>query len=979
MDTDTNTDTTTSTSTPAAAIATQNSNLLRIQTIENNLDTLSQQLVTKYTDYRALVQKSLLVEASTTTEYHESMGQLMRNLFRALNIPIGHPYSSESLYSRAQSRINASSRRIFDGILRDSLSVEILGKGMVQLGPSADPCNLHCRCNHSSGCKEKTLQKTLTPREIYYTLCPKHTKSITCACTSTSCCQGPKHPIFRNKYDDIDVWVRLVINRGLSICTSCDTKCARVCAKLSCENNRWNTKTKLCKAHHILRTTQKYEPIACTGGNHTISPTTSTHPWATVVQDYFRNREPGNRHAYTCYSCRCKANTQLNSFNDVSLKHGVDSQEQDEQDKSDDELADQLDAIVYSALGALGDNDDNTESEEEANKEVSESNDEEKEVSESESKDEEEVVEEDANGNAEEEIGNGTFPPKWAAGRYKMELVLMHGRLFYKIAVVGDGHCFYYTLLLNLIYIVHKDDVQRIREAGFRKYVQGLRAIKSPFRNSRGEAVRTDEEHVKRLKCELLKGLERLIDESESESESSKRKLRDTKREFVFNNVVIEKRSIPVKDLLPADFNGEWADFGSFYILSALLGNDFAVHNLNLPRRTKVKVTKSKRHRYDNLTESYHTYVNFDIVKMGCFPRRDENDKSLFRVEVQSLETMLEYRRQMRGTLCHMFILYVNGNHYDLLVPASIHHERFRALRQPNQSDDLTAATNATKSEIVCVEQYYAGCQPMASVQYDLPSNVTANTQLKYTGPAFAEAPRLSVDMSGLSTDEDDDKTQNLKKQTQKRKKVKGLTKKKQAQQIQAAMDEVYGVFVEEPRSKRKRLRQGSPPPPKSKPTKPPPPPPKSKPTTESKLFTKQSNITNAGIGLFTGTKIAKNSHICNMGGVLLDDKEFEALEIAEREYGVRIQENLILSAHNEKTHLGRFANTNPGKNNARLVVDRKNKTVSLRSTTCIEKNGEVYIPYGRAFWKYIRDKLGLSSSSSPPTPIEVKYKCEVE
>ncbi len=382
--------------------------------------------------------------------------------------------------------------------------------------------------------------------------------------------------------------------------------------------------------------------------------------------------------------------------------------------------------------------------------------------------------------------------------------------------------------------------------------------------------------------------------------------------------MVKNKLSTSIEDLKPEDFNGAWANYDSTVILSALLGNDFAVHTLSIDNDVQVarKRNRCSNRCPNNLTTSHLTWVNFACPNTGCVPTPDDNDKTLIHTNVRSLDEMLQYRRQMRGTLCHMFFLYVNHNHYDFLVPASIQHERFRALRQPDQSD--STANDATKNEILCAEQYFAGNQPKTSVQYNLPpvgaqKIVPAKTLLQYAGPTELEFPVYERKLQIV----DDDEVVCIPKNTKNKKRKKKL---------------VCIDSTEHKNTKNKR---------------------------EKSLCVQPSNIEDGGKGLFTNECIESNSFICDYGGVFYTDKQFEEeLSLLEQQYGVRITTDCIVSAHRERRALGRYANTCLNNNNAKLVVNTRTRTVSIHSTKRIEKGEEIYVPYGKGFYnKFIRNR----------------------
>ena len=114
-------------------------------------------------------------------------------------------------------------------------------------------------------------------------------------------------------------------------------------------------------------------------------------------------------------------------------------------------------------------------------------------------------------------------------------------------------------------------------------------------------------------------------------------------------------------------------------------------------------------------------------------------------------------------------------------------------------------------------------------------------------------------------------------------------------------------------------------------------------------LTLKPSSIPGAGTGLFTTRSFKKGEHIANYTGELKPH--------SNSGYAVHIKKGLVLDAVSPNTAIGRYANTCKKNddckgNNAKLVVNTKAKTVRLVATKGIKKHSEVFVPYGRRYWK---------------------------
>jgi hypothetical protein len=122
-------------------------------------------------------------------------------------------------------------------------------------------------------------------------------------------------------------------------------------------------------------------------------------------------------------------------------------------------------------------------------------------------------------------------------------------------------------------------------------------------------------------------------------------------------------------------------------------------------------------------------------------------------------------------------------------------------------------------------------------------------------------------------------------------------------------------------------------------------------------LIAKPSQIKNAGMGLYTSIDIYKGEIIAYYIGENLSDEEAKKRsDNNEDQYFVVMLDGSILDAKNSDC-FGRYANDAEGipgsgfKNNAKISLD-DNDDVCLVATRDIKSGEEIFIPYGRKYWK---------------------------
>ena len=113
----------------------------------------------------------------------------------------------------------------------------------------------------------------------------------------------------------------------------------------------------------------------------------------------------------------------------------------------------------------------------------------------------------------------------------------------------------------------------------------------------------------------------------------------------------------------------------------------------------------------------------------------------------------------------------------------------------------------------------------------------------------------------------------------------------------------------------------------------------------------------NAGLGLFSLDKIEKNCKIIEYIGEKLDREEYlKRYPNEDAGYVVEVNWNTFIDAIDEnKSNFGRYSNMcvsrkNKCKNNAKIMVDNKNKKAWLVSTKTIQPMTEIYTDYGPAY-----------------------------
>lgn len=122
-------------------------------------------------------------------------------------------------------------------------------------------------------------------------------------------------------------------------------------------------------------------------------------------------------------------------------------------------------------------------------------------------------------------------------------------------------------------------------------------------------------------------------------------------------------------------------------------------------------------------------------------------------------------------------------------------------------------------------------------------------------------------------------------------------------------------------------------------------------------LFLKESQITNAGKGLFTAIEIYKEEIISQfMGEILTNSQAKSRADKQEDNYFINLLNGTILDSMNANC-FAKYANDATGfsisvfKNNAKIALDQNN-SVCLVATRKIKSGEEIFCSYGKKYWK---------------------------
>lgn len=117
----------------------------------------------------------------------------------------------------------------------------------------------------------------------------------------------------------------------------------------------------------------------------------------------------------------------------------------------------------------------------------------------------------------------------------------------------------------------------------------------------------------------------------------------------------------------------------------------------------------------------------------------------------------------------------------------------------------------------------------------------------------------------------------------------------------------------------------------------------------------KTSKIPNSGLGLFALREFRKGDVVAPYGGEVVDLKEhhrrYGATKADLMPYGIRVTNDAFIDGACFRGS-GAYANSNPGKNNAKFAVNTRTRTANVVATKTIAAGNEVFVSYGSGYFK---------------------------
>lgn len=128
-------------------------------------------------------------------------------------------------------------------------------------------------------------------------------------------------------------------------------------------------------------------------------------------------------------------------------------------------------------------------------------------------------------------------------------------------------------------------------------------------------------------------------------------------------------------------------------------------------------------------------------------------------------------------------------------------------------------------------------------------------------------------------------------------------------------------------------------------------------------LVVKKSQLAGAGKGLFTRVPIKKGTKIVEYKGEILTWKEVEKMPDWRNGYVFYFNLKYVIDAWKTKKSVAHFANDAMGiirieglRNNSDYQTE--GKRCFIVATRDIPKGAEIFVEYGREYWKAVRDSL---------------------
>jgi uncharacterized protein len=130
-------------------------------------------------------------------------------------------------------------------------------------------------------------------------------------------------------------------------------------------------------------------------------------------------------------------------------------------------------------------------------------------------------------------------------------------------------------------------------------------------------------------------------------------------------------------------------------------------------------------------------------------------------------------------------------------------------------------------------------------------------------------------------------------------------------------------------------------------------------------LYIKESTLPNAGMGLFTKKAITKGTRIIEYTGKRSTWKEVKD-DDGKNGYIFYINRNHVIDARPTKKAYARYANDARGLVRIKGIVNNSDYVVDglkayIESKKDIPAGGEIFVDYGKDYWKVIRQNMKLT------------------
>lgn len=123
-------------------------------------------------------------------------------------------------------------------------------------------------------------------------------------------------------------------------------------------------------------------------------------------------------------------------------------------------------------------------------------------------------------------------------------------------------------------------------------------------------------------------------------------------------------------------------------------------------------------------------------------------------------------------------------------------------------------------------------------------------------------------------------------------------------------------------------------------------------------FLVKESNITNAGKGLFTQVAISPGDTIGHYTGLVLSDDEVNEAPYVDSDYILWICTDYNIVGEGPLSSYTRYVNHSE-KPNSRFVVSTRWKKARIEAIKPIKKGEEIYVDYGPYYWEAMASRNG--------------------